>query len=71
MITNIQCRMARAALGWSVKDLARRAHVGATTVIRFEGGKPSNASTLMLIRQAFEAAGVKFLDDGGIVPPKK
>jgi len=70
MISNVQCRMARAALGWSVKDLANKAHVGATTVIRFEGGKPANASTLTLIRQAFEAAGVKFLDDGGIVPPR-
>jgi transcriptional regulator with XRE-family HTH domain len=63
--------MARAALGWSVKDLARKAHVGATTVIRFEGGKASNASTLMLIRQAFEAEGIRFLDDGGIIPPNK
>ena len=63
--------MARAALGWSVRDLAQNAHVGATTIIRFEGGKPSNASTLVLIRQAFEAAGVRFLDDGGIVPPKR
>jgi transcriptional regulator with XRE-family HTH domain len=63
--------MARAALDWSVRDLARKAHVGATTVIRFEGGKPSNASTLMLIRQAFEAEGIRFLDDGGIIPPNK
>jgi len=63
--------MARAALGWSVKDLARKAHVGATTVIRFEGGKASNASTLILIRQAFEAEGIRFLDDGGIIPPNK
>jgi transcriptional regulator with XRE-family HTH domain len=62
--------MARAALDWSILDLAARAHVGATTIARFERGKPANLSTLTLIRQAFEAAGVRFTEDGGIVPPK-
>jgi hypothetical protein len=62
--------MARAALEWSVRDLAKHAHVGSTTVIRFEGGKPANASTLTLIKQAFQAAGILFTEDGGIVPPK-
>ena len=71
MITAVQCRAARAILEWSVRDLAKYAHVGSTTVVRFEGGKPANASTLTLIKQAFEAAGVRFTDDGGIVPPKK
>jgi transcriptional regulator with XRE-family HTH domain len=63
--------MARAALEWSVRDLARRAHVGSTTVIRFEGGKPANASTLTLIKQTFEAVGVRFTEDGGVLPPDK
>jgi len=62
--------MARAALGWGVRDLAAHAHVGTNTVARFESGKPANASTLLLIRQAFEAAGVRFTD-GGVEPPKK
>ncbi|MGA7329679.1 MAG: helix-turn-helix transcriptional regulator [Rhodomicrobium sp.] len=70
-ITDLQCRMARAALNWSTRDLAKRSHVGATTIARFESGKPSNPSTLALLRQAFEAAGVRFTEDGGIVPPKK
>jgi hypothetical protein len=33
--------------------------------------KPANASTLTLIKQTFEAAGVRFKEYGGIVPPKK
>jgi transcriptional regulator with XRE-family HTH domain len=61
----------RAALGWGVRDLAKHAHVGVNTVARFESGKTANASTLLLMRQAFEAAGVRFTEDGGIVPPKK
>ena len=71
MITVTQCRMARIALGWGVRDLAAHAHIGTNTVARFESGKPANASTLVLIRQDFEAAGVRFTADGGIVPPKK
>jgi len=62
---------ARAALGWGVRDLAKHARISANTVARFESGKPANASTLTVIQQAFEAAGVRFQDDGGIVPPKK
>ncbi len=60
MITVTQCRMARAALDWGVRDLAKHAHVGTNTVARFESGKPANASTILLIKQAFEAAGIEF-----------
>jgi transcriptional regulator with XRE-family HTH domain len=70
MISTTQCRMARAALGWSVKELAERAHISANTVVRFENEKhAANASTLHVLKQAFEAAGVRFTDDGGVVPP--
>ena len=72
MITAMQCRAARAILEWNVKDLAAKAKVAPNTVVRFENGiGTSNAPTLAMIRQAFEAAGVRFSDDGGIVPPKK
>lgn len=63
--------MARAALGWGVRDLAKHAHIGVNTVARFESGKPANASTLLLIRQAFEEAGVRFTESGGVEPPDK
>ncbi len=53
--------MARAALGWSVKDLARRAHISHGTVVRFENERHEpNASTVVGIKQAFEAAGIEF-----------
>jgi transcriptional regulator with XRE-family HTH domain len=71
MITPTQSRMARAALGWNAGELARRAGVGTNTVMRFENGRGTpNQATLTVIRLAFETAGVRFLDDGGIVPPK-
>jgi transcriptional regulator with XRE-family HTH domain len=64
--------MARAALQWGVRDLAARSKVGITTINRFETGLSAPVtSTLTVLRQTFEAAGVRFTDDGGIVPPKK
>jgi DNA-binding XRE family transcriptional regulator len=64
--------MARAALGWSVKDLAQQAHIAANTVVRFENEKhEANVSTQTMIKQAFEAAGVRFSEDGSVMPPEK
>jgi DNA-binding XRE family transcriptional regulator len=63
MLTPTHCRLGRAALGWTVRELAERTGVAASTVNRFELGKASpNASTLTVLRQAMEAAGVEFLD---------
>ena len=62
--------MARAALRWSVRDLAQRASIGYGTVVRFEGGKPANSATLQVIRQAFETAGVRF-EGRGVFPPEE
>ena len=57
--------MARAAVGWGVRELATRAKVSASTVNRFETGlSEPNAATLTVIRQAFEAAGVEFIPSG-------
>lgn len=67
MITSAQCRMARAALNWSTKDLATRANVGLSTVNRFETEARSPIpATLAAIQRALEAAGVEFLDGGGV-----
>lgn len=56
--------MARAALKWSVRDVAGAAQVSPNTVTRIESGGVSNASTLNAIRRAFEAAGVSFIAAG-------
>ena len=59
-----QCRMARAALRWSVADLSAKASVRAATVSAFEGGGNSYRSTVAALRAALEAAGVRFIGEG-------
>jgi len=61
--------MARAALDWSVQELATRAKVGEATVRRFERerGAPIHA-TADAIRGALEAAGVLFIHENGEGP---
>ena len=52
--------MARAALGWGVRDLASVAKVSVDTVARFERGEPLKERTVEAIQRALEAAGVEF-----------
>jgi transcriptional regulator with XRE-family HTH domain len=63
-MTPAQLRMARAATGWTVRDLGARTGVHRNTITRLEGGAKGEARTLADIRRVFEAAGVEFLDDG-------
>src|SRR5450755_2681186 len=56
----VQCRMARAALGMGVRDLASAAKVASDTVVRFERGDELKERTVDAIRQALETAGVEF-----------
>jgi len=60
-----QMRMARAALGWGVRDLAEKAGVTANTVTRIENGSDAKRSTLDAIRSTFEAAGLEFIPENG------
>ncbi|MCX7355252.1 MAG: helix-turn-helix transcriptional regulator [Alphaproteobacteria bacterium] len=62
MVTREQVRMARAALDWTVRDLAREAGVSANTVSRYENGTDAMGDTLMRFRRAFESAGILFID---------
>ena len=67
LLTAEQCRAARGLLAWSQQELAEKAGVGVVTVHQIEAAsvKPRRA-TLQVIRRAFEAAGVAFIDpDGG------
>jgi transcriptional regulator with XRE-family HTH domain len=64
-MTSAQCKMARAALGWSARDLAREAQVGSATVDRFETGRGKPIpSTVAAMQRAFEQAGVEFIPSG-------
>lgn len=67
MITRLQVRMARTALGWGVRDLARKAGVSPTTVSRFENGAHTRVDTLALLQEVLERAGIVFIaaDEGG------
>ena len=63
MITRVQVKMARAALGWGVRDLASKAGVSANTVSRYENGADALGETLMKIQRSFEDADVIFIDE--------
>ena len=62
MINRIQVKMARAALGWGVRDLASKSGVAANTVSRYENGADALGGTLERIQRALENAGVVFID---------
>ncbi len=68
MLTGTQVRMARAAVGWGVRELAEKAKINPNTVSRIENGGDALASTLDRIQAALENAEVIFIDrneDGG------
>jgi transcriptional regulator with XRE-family HTH domain len=61
-----QVRMARAALNWSLADLAKAAGVHRNTVSNFETGKfAGSADAIAALRAALEAAGVIFIPENG------
>lgn len=63
-----QCRAARGLLDWTQAELAERAAVSRSTIRDFESARHEiHRATEAQMRQAFEAAGVVFveLDDVG------
>jgi transcriptional regulator with XRE-family HTH domain len=61
----VQLKMARAAVGWGVRDLAKKAGVTANTVTRIENGADAKQSTMDRLQQALEAAGIEFIEENG------
>jgi transcriptional regulator with XRE-family HTH domain len=58
--------MARAALNWSVRDLAEAAQIHRNTVTNIETGRyAGDAATLAAIVGALRGAGVEFIDENG------
>jgi predicted transcriptional regulator len=68
-LLTVQCRMARAALAWGVRDLAGAAQVSAHTVARFERGEALRRSTVGAIRTALEDAGCEFICEDDVSGP--
>jgi len=64
----IQLKMARAAAGWGVRDLAKKAGVTANTVTRIENGADAKQSTMDKLQHALEVAGIEFIDENGGAP---
>ena len=61
----VQCKMARAALGLGVRELAAKAGVSPDVVFRLEKGEALHQRTGIAIREALEDAGVVFIDENG------
>jgi transcriptional regulator with XRE-family HTH domain len=61
----VQSRMARAALGMGVRELAAAAKVSVDTIARFERGEELKERTVDAIQLALEAAGVKLIEENG------
>lgn len=58
----VQIRMARAALGWSVEELAERSGLSASDIERSETGTEADPGVMATLRNVLTAEGVMFLD---------
>jgi transcriptional regulator with XRE-family HTH domain len=62
MISAVQCRSARALLGWSVAKLASAASVSASAIDYFEAERRAPGPAVAgALRRAFEPVGIVFL----------
>ena len=64
-MNGIQCKMARAALGLGVRDVAELAGVSPDTVARLERGEALRDRTVETIQAVLEEAGVEFIAENG------
>lgn len=66
LVTSAQVRMARAALGWTVRDLAEATGLHRNTITNIEVGRyAGEPETLDLIRRVFSREGVIFIEENG------
>jgi transcriptional regulator with XRE-family HTH domain len=57
--------MARVALGWGTRELAKRAEVSPDTIARLERGERLRETTVTSVKEAFEQAGLEFIPENG------
>jgi DNA-binding XRE family transcriptional regulator len=59
--------MARAALNWTVRDLAKATGLHRNTITNIEVGRyAGNQDSIALMERAFRKAGVEFLPQNGV-----
>ena len=64
--TSAQVRMARAAIGWTVRDLAEATGLHRNTITNIEIGRyVGDPKTLEIIAATLSRAGVEFIDENG------
>ena len=65
-VTTAQVKMARAALGWTVRDLADATGLHRNTINNVETGRyRGDLSTLQTIEKTLVAAGIEFIPENG------
>ena len=65
-VTSAQVRMARAALNWTVRDLADASGLHRNTISNLEVGRyAGDAQTLEILEEILRKAGVEFIDENG------
>lgn len=64
----VQLKMARAALGLTVREAADAAGVSHDTIVRIEAGQVLKPSTVEKIRTTLEKVGILFIDEDGEGP---
>ena len=65
-MTSAQVRMARAALNWTVRDLAAATGLHRNTITNIEVGRyAGDPATLKLIKEILIREGVVFIDENG------
>jgi len=65
-VTSAQLRMARAALNWTVRDLADATGLHRNTITNIEVGRyAGDPATLRLIKKTLIEAGVEFISENG------
>lgn len=60
----LQCKMARAALEWTLDDLAAKSGVARRTIAKFETGGNVLPEKVEALRQCFVAQGIEFINGG-------
>ena len=65
-MTSAQVRMARAALNWTVRDLAEATGLHRNTITNIEVGRyAGDPATLAMIKSVLTREGVQFIDENG------